>query len=34
MSDESAPGDFHPIEKHALRQISRHKLLIPLPAAS
>jgi len=38
MSDESAPGlgapgDFHPIEKHALRQISFHKLLITLPRA-
>jgi hypothetical protein len=36
MSDESAlglgaPGDFHPIEKYALGQISGHKLLIPLP---
>jgi hypothetical protein len=26
-------GDFHPIEKHALRQISTYKLLIPLPDA-
>jgi hypothetical protein len=33
MSDESASGDFRPIKKHALRQISSHKLLIPLPGA-
>jgi hypothetical protein len=33
MSDESASGDFRPIKKYALRQISVHKLLIPLPVA-